>query len=116
MEKRVRKKQFIFPEDVQSDYNPIKGISLKNLLYIIVPFCLLGIAIVGLPPYNIIMFFTRAVVGAVVASIGFAIVLVKPVPYRKNISFLDWIRFNQDYSKRAKLFYIKEKQKKFINE
>jgi len=38
MEKRIRKKQFIFPEDVESDYNPIKGISLKNLLTIIAPF------------------------------------------------------------------------------
>jgi len=114
MEKRIRKKQFIFPEDVESDYNPIKGISLKNLLTIIAPFCLLGIFIVALPPYNIIMFFIRATIGAVIASIGFAIVLVKPVPYRKNISFLDWIRFNQEYNQRAKLFYIGERSKKII--
>ena len=102
-----KKKEFIFPDDVESDYNIISGVSMKSLLGIILPFALLGIGIIALPPYDLIFIFIRFLIGMFVAMIGLAIVIVKPVKHCPNISLIDWLKMRQAFQKRQKRFYMR---------
>ena len=109
------KKVFDFPEDVESNYKVIKGVSSRNFFTIILPFILLGGGIIALPPYSIPLLFARGFVGIVIGMIGFAIVLIKPIQDRPNISLIQWVKFGQHYKKRQKLFFLKTKGLEGVN-
>ncbi|WP_079524950.1 MULTISPECIES: hypothetical protein [Halobacillus] len=104
-----QEKVFIFPEEVESDYNIITGISLKNFVTKVLPFALIGVGIVLIPPYPLWLLIIRGVIGLIVGSIGFALVLMKPIRERMNITLLQWLKYQQDYKNRQKLFYTKTK-------
>lgn len=111
MEDNKKGKHFSFPEDVQADYNIVAGVSLKNFVLTILPFTLVGIGIVLIPPYTTLLLIIRISIGAMVALTGLAIVIAKPIPERRNITLLNWLKQQQHFRNRTKLFYIKKQKK-----
>lgn len=104
-------KRFTFPEDIQSDYNIANGISLKSFVFIILPFALIGVGVVLIPPYTVLLVVIRLIIGVLIAFIGLAIVIAKPITERQNITILRWLKYQQEYKNRQKLYYIKTRTK-----
>ncbi|CAM3758968.1 hypothetical protein [Bacillus inaquosorum] len=105
-------KEFIFPDNVESGYNLIKGVTVKGFFTVFLPFLLVGIIIVSIPPYSMVFVLIRVFVAFIIATVGLAITVARPVKSRRNITVVQYMKHVQSYNRRQKLFYIEPKRKR----
>lgn len=108
-------KEFVFPDNVESGYNLIAGVTVKNFFLIVLPFLLLSIVIVIIPPYSLVLVMIRLFIGLLVATVGLSIAVAKPVKSRRNITVIQHLKFLKYYQGRQKRFYIKPKKRGWKN-
>ncbi len=105
-------KEFIFPDNVESGYNLIKGVTVKGFFTVFLPFLLVGIIIVIIPPYSVVFVLLRLFIAFIIATIGLAITIARPVKSRPNITVVHYLKHIQSYNRRQKLFYIEPRKKR----
>lgn len=99
-------KEFIFPNNVESGYNLIKGVTVKAFFSMFIPFFIFGLIIMVIPPYiNIYVILGKVFIGLIIWTVGLAITAARPVKERQNITMMQHIGFLRSYSNRQKLFY-----------
>lgn len=103
-------KEFIFPDNVESGYNLIKGVTVKMFFTVLLPFIIVGLLIIAIPPYSLVFMLIKMFVAFVFITIGFAIVVTRPVKSRENITVMNHVKYLREYSARQKLFYIATKK------
>ncbi|KKE78663.1 conjugal transfer protein [Bacilli bacterium] len=104
-------KEFIFPDNVESGYNLIKGVTVKTFFTVLLPFIVIGGLIIAIPPYSLVFVLIRVFIALIVVTIGFAVVVSRPIKSRENITVIHHLKFLREYNKRQKLFYISTKKK-----
>lgn len=109
MEKQ-RGKEFVFPENVESGYNLIKGVTVMSFFTVLLPFILLGGFVAVLPPYSIIPFLIKLFVSLLIMTIGLAVTVSRPIKSRPNITVVHHMSFLKAYRNRQKLFYVSPKR------
>lgn len=104
-------KIFIFPDNVESGYNLIKGVTVKSFFTVFLPFLLVGVVVVIIPPYSITIVLIRLFIALLIVTVGLAITVARPIKSRQNITVVQHLKFLQSYNRRQKLFYIVPKKK-----
>lgn len=105
-------KEFIFPDNVESGYNLIKGVTVKSFFTVLLPFILVGILIILIPPYTLLSFMIKVFVALIIITLGLAVTVSRPIKSRENITFIQHVNFLRRYRKRQKLFYLEPKERK----
>lgn len=111
MMEKMRGKEFVFPENVESGYNLIKGVTVKSFFTVLLPFILLGVFIAVLPPYSIVPFLIKLFLSLLIMTVGLAITVSRPIKSRPNITVIHHMNFLKAYKSRQKLFYVAPKRK-----
>lgn len=105
-----KEKEFIFPENIDSNYGVIFDLSLKELIIYVVPAIIIGIGIMFIPPYSITGYMIKAFVALLIVTVVIAVLSSKPVKSRNNIRLLPHLRMKSNYSKRQRLFFRDKKK------
>ncbi|WP_107838324.1 conjugal transfer protein [Metasolibacillus meyeri] len=106
-------KRFIFPENVESGYGIFLGITLKELLFYLVPPLVVGLIVIALPPHNIWLMLFKVMLLLIVLIMILAFLSSRPIRYRPNIRFQDYMKLRGQFTSRQKLFYIRKKKDRF---
>ena len=105
-------KRFFFPQNVEKGYNIIQGLSLTDIVKFIVPSVLVSAIIMLMPPYMSLLFWiVKSVFACVILGIGFILAIARPVKYRNNIKFLNYIKMRISFLSKQKLYYIRPKDR-----
>src|SRR5665648_143070 len=105
-------KRFFFPQNVEKGYNIIQGLSLTDIVKFIVPSVLVSAIILLMPPYMSLLFWiVKSVFACVILGIGFILAIARPVKYRNNIKFLNYIKMRISFLSKQKLYYIRPKDR-----
>ncbi|MEE1130238.1 MAG: conjugal transfer protein [Caryophanon sp.] len=99
-------KKFTFPDNVDSSYDVVLGLTLKEILLYIVPTFAIGIICITLPPNTLYMMLLKIVMMLMAIVIVTAIVAARPVKSRPNIRFGAFYKRKQQFKKRQKLYYL----------
>lgn len=103
-------KVFVFPENIQSNYSVIFGLTLKELFLFVLPSIIIGILILLIPPYNLMGFMIKTFFAVLIVTITIATITSSPVKYRDNIKLIPYLKLKRGYDKRQQL-YFKEVKK-----
>jgi len=104
-------KEFIFPDNVESGYNLIKGVTVKTFFTVLLPFIIVGALILAIPPYSLVFMLIKGFISLIIVTIAFSVVVSRPVKSRENITVMHHLRFLKEYNDRQKLFYISPKKR-----
>jgi len=105
-------RRFFFPQNVEKGYNIIQGLSLTDIAKFIVPSVLLSAIILLMPPYMSLLFWIiKSVFACFILGIGFILAIARPVKYRNNIKFLNYIKMRISFLSKQKLYYIRPKDR-----
>lgn len=107
-------KKFIFPENVESGYGIFLGITLKELLFYLVPPVVVGLIVIALPPHNVWLLLFKLMLLLIVLIIILAFLSSRPVRHRPNIRFQDYLKLRNQFTNRQKLFYVRKKKGRFL--
>lgn len=112
-EKRGRK--WFFPKNVDNQYKVLANMTIKELLFYILPALLISVGIGAIPPYNSIGFWLiKSVFIVLIIILPVIYVNYRPVKFRDNIRAKDFIKEFLDYQKKKKMYFVKPKDK-FLN-
>lgn len=107
-------KKFIFPENVESGYGIFLGITLRELAIYLLPPVVIGFIILALPPHNVWLMLFKLMLILIVLIMILAFLSSRPIRYRQNIRFQDYLKLRTDYKHRQKLFYTRKKKERFF--
>lgn len=100
-------KEFIFPENVNKEFGVWKDYTLKDILTVILPTILVGLVFIVITP-NVLWFaFLKWALFFIVLTVVLAIITVKPIKSRPNITLRRHFTMKREYDKNQKLFYLK---------
>lgn len=102
-------KEFIFPENVTKDYGIWKDYTLKDFGIMFLAF-LICLIFVFLPPYNIFWILTKVILVVIAMTAVMAVLTLRPVKSRKNISQLQYLRMKKKYKQSQKLYFLSERK------
>ncbi|MCM3191291.1 hypothetical protein M3596_21490 [Bacillus subtilis] len=107
-------KLFVFPENVEGGYNVIAGLTLKQVVIFFGPVTLF-LAVLGiLPPYTSVILWIIKIIIAVIVAVGVMLFAIhRPIPARRNIRMIDWVKMRLAFSQRQKIYFVKPKKKGF---
>lgn len=108
--KNSREKEFIFPENITSDYGAFLGLTLKEVLYYVLPVVVIGVIVLFLPPHNLTVMMIELIIFILILTIVLAVLTSKPVNGRNNIRLPNHINMKRAYSKRQHLFFLDKKK------
>ncbi len=111
-EKNELDNEIFFSVNVQSGYQYVEGLGGYEFKRYILPVAAVVIAVAIIPPYASVLFWIIKILIALIAVI-FCIfmITIKPVQTRKNINLEQWIKWQLDYNKRQKIFFVEKKDK-----
>ncbi|AXI00568.1 conjugal transfer protein [Sporosarcina sp. PTS2304] len=107
-------KKFVFPENVESGYGIFLGITLRELAIYLLPPVVIGFIILALPPHNVWLMLFKLMLILIVLIMILAFLSSRPIRYRKNIRFQDYLKLRTNYKQRQKLFYTRRKKERFF--
>lgn len=107
-------KKFVFPENVESGYGIFLGITLRELAIYILPPTVIGFIILALPPHNVWLMLFKLMLILIVLIMILAFLSSRPIRYRQNIRFQDYLKLRTNYKQRQKLFYTRKKKERFF--
>ncbi|MCY8737570.1 hypothetical protein P8881_19755 [Bacillus haynesii] len=111
-ESNYKGKKWFFPKNVDSKYKVFGNVTVKELFTVIVPFFLVAVGIVAIPPYSSIVFWLiKFVLVVVLILIPTVYINYRPVKYRENIRTRHWIKEVIEYRKKQKVYFINPKSK-----
>lgn len=109
-EKRGRK--WFFPKNVDNQYKVFANMTLKEIIFYIVPAFLISIGIAAIPPYNSIIFWLiKSFFIVFIITIPVVYVNYRPIKYRDNIRSKDYIEEFIEYQKKQKIYFVKPKDR-----
>lgn len=103
-------KEFIFPENVTKDYGIWKDYTLKDFGIMFLAF-LICLIFVFLPPYNIFWILTKVILVVIAMTAVMAVLTLRPVKSRKNISQLQYLRMKKKYKQSQKLYFLSKRKR-----
>ncbi|WP_226567788.1 hypothetical protein [Bacillus stratosphericus] len=111
-------REWYFPENVDNKYKIFGNVTVKTLFTIIVPFFLLALGVVVIPPYTSIgLWIGKFVIVVALILAPSVYVMYRPVKQRDNIHMRDFIKEYFAYKKKQKVYFVKSKNKElFIDE
>lgn len=104
-------KEFVFPENVNKDFGVWHGFTLKEIGIMLIVLAV-GLLLFLIPPYNLILVAIKIVIVAVAMTFVMAILSIKPIKSRKNISQSKNFKIRRQYNKSQKLYYIAPQKKR----
>ena len=107
-------KKFVFPENVESGYGIFLGITLRELAIYLLPPVVIGFIILAIPPHNVWLMLFKLMLILIVLIMILAFLSSRPIRYRQNIRFQDYLKLQTDYKQRQKLFYTRKKKERFF--
>ena len=108
--KNSREKEFIFPENITSGYGAFLGLTLKEVLYYVLPVVVVGLFVLFIPPYSLTVIMIELIIFILILTIVLAVLTSKPVNGRNNIRLPNHINMKRAYSKRQHLFFLDKKK------
>jgi cytosine/uracil/thiamine/allantoin permease len=105
-----KEKQFIFPENISSDYGVFLGLSLKELAVYVLPVFVICLVFLFLPPHSLKWIFIKLAVSIFLLTILLAVLTSKPVKTRHNIRLTDYLKMKSSYNKRQHKFFIAKRK------
>jgi len=109
--KNNKEKEFIFPENITSDYGVILGLSLKEVLFYVLPTVAIGAFVLFIPPYSLKVIMIELIIFVLILTIIIAVLTSKPVKGRSNIRLPNHIKMKREYSNRQHIFFLDKKKK-----
>lgn len=103
-------KKFVFPENVNKNYGVWKGLTVKDI-GIIITVILIGALLYLIPPRTFLFICIKTFIIAIAVTVVMAILIMKPIKARKNITFKDIYKIRKKYDKSQKRYYIAPKKK-----
>lgn len=113
--KEEMKEKLYFPRNVSIHYQlfGIEGLGWPAIKRYILPTLGIMICFFIIPPYKSLLFWIVKIIVLVFAVIfNIFMIMLKPVPARKNINLETWIAYQRNYSKRQKEYFINKKDRK----
>ncbi|MGN7410580.1 hypothetical protein [Sporosarcina sp. SAFN-010] len=107
-------KKFVFPENVESGYGIFLGITLRELAIYLLPPVVIGFIVLALPPHNVWLMLFKLMLILIVLIMILAFLSSRPIRYRQNIRFQDYLKLRTNYKQRQKLFYTRKKKERFF--
>lgn len=105
-----KEKQFIFPENITSDYGVFLGMSLKEIAVYVLPILIVCLVFLFLPPHSIKWILIKLAVSIFILTILLAVLTSKPVKSRNNIRLLQYLKMKSSYNKRQHKFFIAKRK------
>lgn len=107
-----RGKRFYFPRNVSNEYCIVPGITFKDLCKFMLPAALASLFLFAIPPYHIFSFIViKAVIAFFIITIAFSMMMVRPIPNRKNVRVSNYMKYWFSYCTRQRIFYMEKKMK-----
>ncbi|MCM3113650.1 hypothetical protein [Lederbergia lenta] len=107
-----RGRKWFFPKNVDNQYKILANMTLKELVFYILPALILSAGIGFIPPRNSIAFWAvKSIVIVFIIVIPIIYVNYRPVKLRDNIRSKDFLKEYFDYRKKKKMYFVKPKSK-----
>jgi hypothetical protein len=104
----IRKgKTFVFPDNVDRSYNIVKGLSIGNFFKFILPAVVIAAVILLIPPYSFGFTMVKMFFVALLLLVSFTFAVLRPITFRPNITFSNYLKRVFHYNSRQKLFFMK---------
>ncbi|AMM99556.1 hypothetical protein UP12_19280 (plasmid) [Bacillus pumilus] len=109
-------REWYFPENVDNKYKIFGNVTVKTLFTIIVPFFLLALSVVVIPPFSSIgLWIAKFIIVVFLILAPSVYVMYRPVKHRDNIHMRDFIREYFTYRKKQKVYFVKSKNRELFN-
>jgi len=105
-------KEFIFPENVSSDYGVFLDLSLKEILIYLVPEIMIGLIVLFIPPHSITVLIIELIFFILLITITLGVLSSNPVKNRPNIRLPQYLKMKKNYSLRQHLYFKKTKNER----
>ncbi|PKR83050.1 hypothetical protein [Heyndrickxia camelliae] len=121
-DRSIKGREWFFPKNVDNRYKIFANMTLKEILKFILPAAVLSVIVAIIPPYsvppysNLIFWFIKLIVIAIIFSVPVFYVNYRPVKYRDNIRTQDFIKEYLEYKKMKKMYFIKPRKKPWESE
>lgn len=107
-------KEFIFPRNVNKEYGVFKDYTVKDIFTIILPTFIIGAVIIALPPYNLVVMCIEVMLFLIAMTIVLALITVKPIKERPNITVRYYFTLRKKYDNTQKLYFLKPRKRGMI--
>src|SRR5699024_12399388 len=97
--KKSREKEFIFPENITSDYGAFLGLTVKDVLYYVLPVVVIGVIVLFIPPHNLTVMMIELIIFILILTIVLAVLTSIPISGRNNISLVIHLKMKRDDAK-----------------
>lgn len=105
-------RKWFFPKNVDNQYKILANMTLKELVFYILPAILISVGIGCIPPYQSVVFWlVKAVFIVFIIVIPVVYVNYRPVKFRDNIRSKALIKETMDYRNKKKVYFVKPKNK-----
>lgn len=101
--------KFVFPENVDKDYTVWMGYTLKDLARL-VPIVIGCVIFIIIPPNTLWWMVVKITIALMVLISVMAIMTIRPIANRKNITFIQHFKLQQKFNHRQRLFFIKSRK------
>lgn len=115
MKENDMENKIYFPRNVSVTYQlfGIEGLGWPAIKRYILPTIGIMVLVFLIPPYASLIFWIIKIFILLLAFIyNIFMILLKPIPARKNINMETWLKYQRDYSKRQKEYFINKKNRK----
>ncbi|KGX85183.1 hypothetical protein [Pontibacillus litoralis] len=105
-------REWFFPKNVDNQYKVFANMTLKEIVYFLLPAFLLSGGLAAIPPYNSWLFWIiKAIFIILIILIPVVYIHYRPVKHRDNIRAKDYIKEVLEYQKKKKLYFMKPKNR-----
>lgn len=108
--RRLGRKKFEFPENIESTYGVLLGLSLKEIGMYIAPIVLGGIILLFIPPVSVKSVLIKLFIVVLLTTAVIAILTASPVKHRNNIRLVKHLKMKRQYGKRQKIYFISKRK------
>lgn len=105
-------KTFIFAENVDSSYGVFLGLTVKELVFYVLPMVVVGIIVMFIPPHTFKIMMIKAIAVVFIITILLAVLSSRPVANRPNVRLLPHMQMKAKYKSRQHLYFQKPKERK----
>jgi len=112
-------KEFVFPKNVNKNYGVFKDLTLKDILTIMLPTVgVFALLIILVKPekirsiVDILPLFIVIMCLCIALTCEFAVITVKPIKERPNITFRHYYSLKTKYNRMQKLYFLKPKERR----
>ena len=105
-----KEKKFIFPENMSNEYGVFLGLSLRELLFYVLPILILAILFLIIPPHCLKLMIGKGTFCILLLTVVLAVLTSNPISSRRNIRLLQYMRVKSSYRKRQRVYYMDKRK------